>query len=279
MVGHIRLSLSLTTIQFRVHSPSELPAFASHGVSFTSLTIEPAVYLPKLLVRFKALGGLIHRATLDSIASSFEYLADPYAIVNCTGLGSLKLKDVGEDMYPVRGQVMILRAPWVTEGMTKQVKGVGGERTYLIPRRSGEVVVGGTREVNDWSVFPQLAFIQRLNRIYRHPDPRPETTLDLKRRALAMYPDLAPPATRLDGRSPEPADLDSIVLREVVGFRPTRRGGLKLERGQDLISPAGAGRKVPVIHSLGHSGSGWQCSWGCAEEVVRIVSSIREDHV
>ncbi|KAG6826151.1 hypothetical protein H0H92_000959, partial [Tricholoma furcatifolium] len=111
--------------------------------------------MPDLLARFEALGGVEHRATLPSLASALNFLPDqahpPLALVNCTGLGSRDLEDVRDEaMYPVRGQVVVLRAPWVKEGCTKQVGKEGdGERTYVIPRRRGEVVIGGTREVDD----------------------------------------------------------------------------------------------------------------------------------
>ena len=124
-------------------------------MSFTTLAVDTAPYLNKLVARIKDLGGTFHRATLVSLASALDFIDPgswPVAIVNCTGLGSLKLKDVQEtDMFPIRGQVIVLKAPWIKEGYTKQVgKLVGGERTYIIPRRSGEVVIGGTREVDDW---------------------------------------------------------------------------------------------------------------------------------
>jgi len=67
----------------------------------------------------------------------------------------MKLSDVQDGtVHPVRGQVVVLDAPWIKTGWTRQVGslagGEGGERTYVIPRASGEVIVGGTREVDDW---------------------------------------------------------------------------------------------------------------------------------
>jgi len=117
--------------------------------------MDTAPYLNKLVARIKDLGGTLHRATLDSLASALDFIrpsSRPIAIVNCTGLGSLGLKDVQDmDMFPIKGHVIVVKAPWIKEGHTKQVgKLVGGERTYTIPRRSGEVVIGGTREVDDW---------------------------------------------------------------------------------------------------------------------------------
>lgn len=138
-----------------MYETSDLPPFAKHAVSFTSLTMDVPVYLAKLVSLFDALGGVVHRGTLESLASALRFVSDPRAIVNCTALGSLRLTDVNDSgMYPIRGQVVVLQAPWVRVGCTKQMGslegGEGGERTYVIPRRSGEVVIGGTREVDDW---------------------------------------------------------------------------------------------------------------------------------
>ncbi|KAF9458950.1 hypothetical protein BDZ94DRAFT_1172538 [Collybia nuda] len=248
---------------FKVYETNELPPFAKHAVSFTSLTMDPPAYLSKLVSLFTALGGVIHRATLPSLASALQFAPSARAIINCTALGSRTLTDVNDmEMYPVRGQVVVLRAPWIREGRTKQVGslegGEGGERTYIIPRRSGEVVIGGTREVDDWCSCVLCC-------VFRTPDPRPETSQDIKQRALAIFPELVPPDARVAGQTPQPEDLDEIVVRDVVGLRPARRGGLRLERGDDLVLG------VPIIHNVGHSGAGWQSCWGCAEEVVRLV--------
>ena len=110
----------------------------------------------------------------------------------------------------------------------------------------------------------------------RTPEPRAETSYDIKRRALALCPELAPSSVRMSGKELAPEDLDSIVVHEVVGMRPARRGGLRLQRGTDLIVDSGAGNQesIPVFHNIGHSGAGWQSCWGCAEEIVRLVQGL-----
>jgi hypothetical protein len=40
-------------------------------------------------------------------------------------------------VYPIRGQVVLIRAPWVRFGRTKSE--TDGTWTYIIPRRSGDV--------------------------------------------------------------------------------------------------------------------------------------------
>lgn len=257
---HIKFFESLP--DFRMHEKSELPPFAVHAVSFTSLTMDTGPYLAKLVRLLHALGGTIQRADLSSLANALAKCPDTSILVNCTALGSASLTDVMDSaMHPLRGQVVVLNAPWCrSEGRTLQVGelaadgGEGGERTYIIPRKSGQVVIGGTREANDWNA-----------------EPRVETTEDIKRRALMLYPELVPEGARVQGKQPTPSDLDTIVEKVVVGFRPARHGGTRLARGENLVV---GGRSVPVVHNYGHSGAGWQSCWGCAEDVVKLVSGL-----
>jgi D-amino-acid oxidase len=83
-------------------------------------------------------------------------------------------------------------------------------------------------------------------------------------------------------RSPTPAvkEIAEIVERcsaadstlevetssALVGLRPLRPKGVRLEL-EDIDGRA-------VIHNYGHGGSGFTVSWGCAEEVARIVATI-----
>lgn len=77
-----------------------------------------------------------------------ESISPPDAVIVCVGLGAKSLGGVEDhDVYPVRGQTVILRAPWVRFGATFEGE---SEWTYIIPRRSGNVVIGGTQGVNDW---------------------------------------------------------------------------------------------------------------------------------
>ena len=84
--------------------------------------MDTTAYLHKLVARFSSLGGRVHRARIDSLTEALSYVTEPatnsrlqpLAIVNCTGLGSLHLGDVNDtNVYPVRGQVLVLDAPWI----------------------------------------------------------------------------------------------------------------------------------------------------------------------
>lgn len=134
------------------------------GVEFETLTIDVPLYLGYLQARFLAKGGTISRGTVQHINQILE--GGPYifhhdhqrrtslarkvpvhGLIICTGLGARSLGGVEDrDVYPTRGQTVILRAPWVRSGRTL----TGKEWVYIIPRQSGDVVVGGVKEANDW---------------------------------------------------------------------------------------------------------------------------------
>jgi D-amino-acid oxidase len=115
------------------------------------LRIDTPAYLDYLAGRFRELGGQLHRAKIASLSDVTQELQlehPPTVIVNCTGLGSLILADVQDDaLYPTRGQLCVILAPWIKYGKTFTGKGT---TSYTIPRSSGLVVVGGTRDYDDW---------------------------------------------------------------------------------------------------------------------------------
>lgn len=231
----------------------------------------PNTYLARLLDLFLSLPQTryspqspsrtyLHRLHLSSLSSCFSppVLAllgtSPAAIINCTGLGAATLTDISDPtVFPIRGQVVRIHAPWVKQGYTRQIGsldgGEGGERTYVIPRGNGDVILGGTREVGDWKTRP-----------------RSETTDDILRRTLEICPELVPGGESIEDKL---ARLRGMVEQEVVGFRPQRTGGVRLERGADIRE--GENTAV-VVHNYGHGGAGWQSCWGCAEDVVALLT-------
>ena len=61
----------------------------------------------------------------------------PDAVVVAAGLGARFLGGVEDKaMYPVRGQTVLVRAPWVRAGKTEATE---SGLTYICPRRSGDV--------------------------------------------------------------------------------------------------------------------------------------------
>ncbi len=102
---------------------------------------------------------------------------------------------------------------------------------YVIPR-SEDCVLGGTNDVSE----------------NREPDP-------------AATARIIQECERVLGCS------KSNLLRERVGLRPCRRGGVRV--AADKLTD---GRTV--LHNYGHGGAGFTLSWGCAQTVLELARSL-----
>lgn len=107
-----------------------------------------------------------------------------------------------------------------------------GKKSVVVPKLINSVDVGLKSDVRLFN---------------RYPSPRPETTQDILRRALMLYPELAPPAVR-SKKSPEVSDLVPLIVEEGCGLRPMRKGGPRIEL-EMMKSPKG--NMVPVVHNYG----------------------------
>ncbi|OBZ77747.1 D-amino-acid oxidase [Grifola frondosa] len=235
---------------------------AKAGISFTTLTIDTPRYLNYLLSRFLARGGPLYHVSQIVEGGAYVFSrgqASPTpvdAIVVCPGLGARTLGGVEDaDVYPVRGQVVMVRAPWIGFGRTESHL-EQGLWTYIIPRKNGDVILGGTKVDNDW-----------------YPVARPSTTTDILQRCLALCPELAPAEIRAK-RAPTVEDLRPLITEEGCGFRPARKGGIKLDvewiDGKDK-------NKVPLVFNYGHGGGGYQSSWGSASIAMNLLERALAD--
>ena len=129
--------------QIETHRDPENYFGFPYVLQYSSMLIEPSIYLSKLLRDFYVAGG---RVVVKEFRSRAEIarLREP-VIFNCTGLGSRELfKD--EELVPVRGQLEILLPQpeidycYVSNG-------------YMFPRNDG-VILGGTWDRDDWSLTP-----------------------------------------------------------------------------------------------------------------------------
>ncbi|KAF7761405.1 hypothetical protein Agabi119p4_9397 [Agaricus bisporus var. burnettii] len=264
---------------YKVIPSSELPDGAVSGCTFETVTIDVPEYLKWLQARFIALGGKIVRRHVQHLVEIIEGrqgmteegttdnpVGKAHAVLVCTGLSTRSLGGV-EDLTvrPLRGQVILLRAPWVKFGLTARGLGVdeNGQEIiiYVIPRRNGEVVVGGTRILDDW-----------------YPYPRKETTLKILSRAIKIRPQLAPEEVR-SVREPSVKDLLPLVIREQCGFRPQRDNGIRLEKEwwnvQGKLLNENQNHRSQgdtlIVYNYGHSGSGYQSSWGTARRAADLL--------
>jgi len=125
---------------------------------------------------------------------------------------------------------------------TVTVQRADGAWSFSVPRNfDGGTVIGGTKEVGDWNPHPDPATRRRL--------------LDNFRR---YYPGV------LGDRA------DFTVLRDIVGRRPAREGGMRLQ-----LKIAAGGK--PIIHAYGLGGRGFELSWGVAEAVAAMATGETSD--
>jgi glycine/D-amino acid oxidase-like deaminating enzyme len=111
---------------------------------FTSMLIEPSIYLNTLLRDFYVAGG---KLVVKEFRSRGELKRLPEQVLfNCTGLGARDLfKD--EKLEPVRGQLeVLLPQPEIDYCY------LSGS-SYMFPRRDG-IILGGTFDHGDWSLAP-----------------------------------------------------------------------------------------------------------------------------
>ncbi|KAL2258323.1 hypothetical protein VTK26DRAFT_8392 [Humicola hyalothermophila] len=137
-------------------------------------------------------------------------------------------------MTVTRGQTCLVAEPCAAT-VTRQH--ADGSWTFCIPRGfDGGTIVGGTKELGNWDAAPS-----------------PEVRRELLRRIVETYPEILPPGKK-----------ELTVLRDIVGRRPTRNGGPRVEG--EVFPGAGF-----VMHAYGLGGRGYELSWGVAEEVVKGV--------
>ncbi|KAI6099486.1 hypothetical protein EDD16DRAFT_1658205 [Pisolithus croceorrhizus] len=232
---------------FRSIPNNELVPGATRGWTFTTFTLHPPAYLNWLLDRLLTNGGTMVHAQLQHISQAMHggisgLPQKPDAIVVCIGLGARFLGGIEDKkVYPIRGQTITLNAPWVKYGST--LSSADGSYFYLMPRVTGDVLVGGIRVADDW-----------------FPVPRAQDRDYVLAGVLAVCPELAPPEIRAK-RMPTIDDLRPLIVEEGCGLRPGRKGGIRLET--EWLE-AGPQSEIPVVYNYGHAGMGFQSSWGSA---------------
>ena len=111
---------------------------------FSTMLIEPSIYLAALLRDFYIAGG---RVVVKEFRTHEEIMRLPEPVIfNCTGLGARALFN-DQKLGPVRGQLEVLLPQ-------PEVDYCYLSRGYMFPRRDG-IVLGGTFDHDDWSLAPR----------------------------------------------------------------------------------------------------------------------------
>ncbi|CAK7214149.1 hypothetical protein SCUCBS95973_002040 [Sporothrix curviconia] len=217
------------------------PDGVTWGCTYRTWCVNPMVYCQFLLRRFVAAGGRIAKRDLRAPQELLvEGPAGGFAlVVNCSGNG------FGDDphMFVTRGQTCLVRNK-CDATVTRQ--NADGSWTFSVPRNfDGGTIIGGTKEPDNWDTAPSLANRERLLANF-----------------AAMYPKILA----------DSKDNTFDVLSDVVGRRPTRRGGMRLEvEAVDVAGRAEAEKKPVIVHAYGVGGRGYEVSWGVAGAVVELV--------
>ena len=151
---------------------------------YSTVVMSCESFLAWQVAEFEANGGkVIHKRlkNLQEIDGHFDI------IVNCTGLGSRELVNDNE-IYPVRGQSIIVKAPWVKHGCG-YTDATNNVVTVIVPQ-ADKVHLGGTTDIGNWS---------------EHVDPL--VSKGIVERCCKYFPGLS----------------TAPVIREVVGLRPGRK--------------------------------------------------------
>jgi len=132
--------------------PGTHPFPVRHAREYTTMMIEPPVYLGAIIEDFQLAGGRIRIrdfGSLDEVAGLAER-----RVVNCTGIGARDL--VGdEELVPLKGQLTVL-LPQPEIRYIALYQGL-----YMMPRADG-ILLGGTRERGEWSLEPNREAEERI---------------------------------------------------------------------------------------------------------------------
>lgn len=136
----------------RALPPGTHPFPSRHARQFTTMMIEPPIYLNAVLRDFRLAGGRVRIRdfrSLDEVASLPER-----RVVNCTGIGARDL--VGdEELTPLKGQLTVL----LPQPEIRYIALNSG--LYMMPRADG-ILLGGTRELGEWSLEPNREAEERI---------------------------------------------------------------------------------------------------------------------
>ena len=135
--------------------PDEHPFPTRYVKQTVTMLIEPAMFLRRVRQDFFVAGGKV-------VARDFKNLSDVLSlkegtIFNCTGLGAKALFD-DEDLRPAKGQLVFMPPDPAVDFLTV---GGGSDVTYMFSRK-GEILLGGSFELDNWSREPDPQVTERI---------------------------------------------------------------------------------------------------------------------
>ncbi|ERS99603.1 hypothetical protein HMPREF1624_02963 [Sporothrix schenckii ATCC 58251] len=242
---------------YRSLEPAEIPGGYDFGATFQSICINVPLYLQWLVGQCLQHGVNFRRQCLAHLNDAWTGpgVSSRTIVVNCTGLGAATLGGVQDDrVVPSRGQILLVQNELIDPStgepgsmiVTSGSDDSPDELCYIMQRPAGGgTVVGGCYQAGCWNTEIDTNLTKRITN-----------------RARAMWP--------LGFDQTTHANMTLDVVAQAVGFRPVRKGGVRVEK--QLL----ARHNRWVVHNYGHGGWGYQGSYGCAEGVVELANEILE---
>ncbi|KAI1818297.1 nucleotide-binding domain-containing protein [Poronia punctata] len=219
---------------FRFIDKENLPKGTKMGYEYDTWCVNPMVYCGFLLRRFVFRGGRVVKREIRNPLEIFEMkdLAPFEVLINASGIG------FGDpDIFITTGQTCLVANPCPVS-ITK-ITTNGEIPTFNVPRNfEGGTIIGGTKVPDNWDPNPSLELREKLLSNFAQ-----------------MYPDILGPGGK--GKF--------TVIRDIVGRRPTRKGGMRVEK--EIVK----GGKGVIIHAYGLGGRGYELSWGVADKVAGLL--------
>ena len=224
--------LNVENIQ-RLFPHAKLPGDINHALLSSIFMCRPRIYMPWMIKEIEKMGG---KFQIGTRINSFQDLITDYDIViNCSAMSAKTL--LNDDlMVPVRGQVTVVRAPWVSFGIQVNFS------SYVLPGTDGTVTLGGC---------------------YQEGNEDLSVDYDLKETYLQSCYEFVPSLKKAE------------FIEDMVGLRPLRKGGPRVElQLWTPSSPSNEGdasdSRLPIIHNYGHGPEGWGLHWGTSGDVLKI---------
>ncbi|CAI7655244.1 unnamed protein product [Penicillium manginii] len=214
--------------RYRLIRKENLPQGVKLGFTYTSMTINPAFLLPWIQKQLEDRGVKFIRKTLNSIEEA-QKITGTKLIVHASGLGAFTLAN-DKNVEGIRGQTMFVKTDFEELKMFQ-----GSHYTYVIPRMfTNGAIIGGVSQPGstDRSVDKDLRS-------------------DILRRVKTLT----------NGEIGD-IDLEKDVEKDIVAFRPGRKGGYRLEA------------EGSIVHAYGFAGLGYIFSYGVALKVRELVDSL-----
>ncbi len=129
---------------FNKFPSNEIIDMYKYGYSYDTFVIDTSIYMNYLVENFQTLGGTMIKKKVTEIKEALDYSS---IVINCTGLGSRKLFN-DERVYPSRGQTIRIKP----NGLDHIIIDDSGHNNFAMAApRINDIVLGGTRQANNWN--------------------------------------------------------------------------------------------------------------------------------